>query len=176
MWLLFLFAGIVVALIVRWWIRSNNNPSLNETSLHQHTMIEGGHYLRGLPGVDRSYYFIKFLPTAEGFDLYSTVEGKFEKFTTLLKSEIDSITIADKSFSVKKFNPAMMPVLGVAGAVAFKKNKNYDVAIMTVIIIKDSLPHEGIFSFEQQDSEDESAALANKTMEQLISHLKSIEN
>jgi len=102
--------------------------------------------------VDKSYYFIKFLPTQAGFDLYSTVENEFVKFSSLLKSEVDSITIEDKSFAVKKFNPAMIPLLGVAGAVVFKKNKKYDVAIMTVMITKDSIPHEGIFSFEQLNS------------------------
>ena len=175
MWILFILAAIGVILIVRAINRSKNDPSLNDTSVQQNKPIEGGHYLGGLPGVDKPYYFIKFQPTQDGFDLYSTVQNEFVKFASLLKTEIDSFTIEDKSFAVKKFNPAMLPVAGIAGAIAFKKNKNYDVAIMTVVIIKDSISYEGIFSFEQQDSIDESTAAANKTREKLISHLKVLE-
>ena len=175
MWVIFIFVGILVVLIVMGLSRSKNRSSINDTSVQRHKPIEGGHYLGGLPGVDKPYYFVRFLPTQNGFDLYSTVENKFTKFASLLKSEIDSITIEDKSFAVKKFNPAIIPILGVAGAVAFKKNKKYDVAIMTVMITKDSLLHEGIFSFEQQDSTDESTAVASKTREQMISHLKLID-
>lgn len=174
MWMILIFAGIVVLLLVTGLRNNKNVSSLNETSVQRHNLIEGGHYLGGLPGVEKSYYFIKFLPTRGGFDLYSNVEDEFIKFATLKKSEIDSITIVDKSFALKKLNLAMLPFAGIAGAIAFKRNKNYDVAIMKVMITKDSVLHEGVFSFEQQDSIDESTELANKTREQLTSHLDSI--
>jgi len=176
MWLIFILAGIVLVLIARRLSRSKNNPSLKEPEIERSRPIEGGHYLGGLPGVAKSYYFIKFLPTQEGFDLYSTVENQFIKFASVLKSEIESITVEDKSFAVKKFNPAMLPLLGVVGAVAFKRNKKYDVAIMTMKINRDSLLHESMFSFEQKGSTDESLELANKTREQLIIHLKLVMN